>query len=49
MATLTGIGKEELYTFIDYWINDRAGDNIVMLDMLRIEEENDCFVMRMFC
>ena len=46
MAALTDISKEELYSFIDLSINDRAGDNIVMLDELKLKNGN--FVMRMF-
>ena len=32
MAVLTDVDKSELYSYIDFWINDRAGDNIIMLD-----------------
>ena len=31
MSVLTGSSKDELYGFVDFWINDRAGDNIVKL------------------
>ena len=44
MAALTDVSKSELYSFVDFWINDRAGDNIVMLDELGIESEK-----RLFC
>ena len=44
MAALTDVSKEELYSFIDFWINDRAADNIVMLDKLGVEIEK-----RLFC
>ena len=29
MAALTNVSTEEHYSFIDFWINDRAGNNIV--------------------
>ena len=44
MAALTDVTKDELYSFIDFWINDRAGDNIVMLDKLGVEIDK-----RLFC
>jgi len=31
ISVLTGSSKDELYGFVDFWINDRAGDNIVKL------------------
>ena len=44
MATLTGISNEEFFSFVDFWINDRAGDNITMLDILDVSLEK-----RLFC
>ena len=36
MTALTGISRNEFFSFIDFWINDRAGDNILMLDELGV-------------
>ena len=44
MAALTGISRDDFFSFVDFWINDRAGDNIVMLDELGVESEK-----RLFC
>ena len=33
------VSKEELFSFIDFWINDRAGDNLVTLDELGVEAD----------
>ena len=44
MATLTGISRDEFYGTIDFWINDRAGDNVTMLDELGVQPEK-----RLFC
>ena len=44
MAALTGISRDEFYSSIGFWINDRAGDNITMLDELDVDSEK-----RLFC
>ena len=44
MAVLTGISRDEFFSTIDFWINDRAGDNLTMLDGLGVQSEK-----RLFC
>ena len=44
LAVLTDVSKDELYSFIDFWINDRAGDNTKMLDKLGVETEKRLFL-----
>ena len=44
MAVLTGISRDKFFSTIDFWINDRAGDNLTMLDEFGVQSEK-----RLFC
>ena len=39
MAVLCSVKFEEMTDFIDFYINDRAGDGDIMLDELEVSEE----------
>ena len=39
MAVLCGVQFEEMIQFVDFFMNDRAGDSDVMLDQLGVGED----------
>ena len=50
MAVLCGVQFEEMIQFVDFFMNDRAGDSDVMLDQLGVgEDQRPCYPLYTKC